>query len=96
MHTEGLSDRPDRYNITSDDELDNLQLAQYIAKVMGKELKYEYQDSDTARPGHDKYYGLSGEKLKKLGWTPPVSFEESMKNVVEWQQANPEWLNIKI
>ena len=96
MHTEGESDKPDRYNITSDDEVDNLELAKFIAKCMGKELKYEFQDSATTRPGHDKFYGLSGEKLKKLGWTPPVSFEEGMKNVVEWQTNNPDWLNVKI
>src|ERR1035437_8230807 len=91
-HESNKVDKPDRYNITSDDCLDNLQLAQKIAEIMGKELKYEFVDHHSTRPGHDRFYGLSGEKLKKLGWTPPVSFEESLKNVVEWQSKNKEWI----
>lgn len=92
LHKEGEVDRPDKYNITSDDEVDNLQLAQKIANIMGKPLEYEFQDSATTRPGHDKFYGLSGEKLKKLGWVPPVSFDESLTNVIKWQQQHEEWL----
>jgi len=92
LHTPGEVDRLDRYNITSDDELDNLQLAQKIADVMGKSLKYEFQDSATSRPGHDKFYGLSGEKLKRLGWTPPISLDEGLKNVIKWQENNQDWI----
>ena len=91
-HQSNKVDRPDRYNITSDDCLDNLELAQKIADLMGKELKYEFVDHHTTRPGHDKNYGLSGEKLKKLGWKEPVLFDESLKNVINWQKENEQWL----
>jgi dTDP-glucose 4,6-dehydratase len=93
IHEAGTVDRPDRYNITGEERIDNLQFAKIIAKSMGKELKYEFVDSATTRPGHDKHYGLSGEKLKKLGWTPPLSFEESLKNVIEWQTKNNNWIS---
>lgn len=92
-HQANQVDRPDRYNITSDDCLDNLELAENIAYMMGKELKYEFVDHHSTRPGHDKNYGLSGEKLKKLGWKEPVSFLESLKNVITWQTNNPKWIN---
>lgn len=92
VHKAGEVDRPDKYNITSDDDIDNLQLAKIIAKNMGKELHYEFQDSATTRPGHDKFYGLSGEKLKKLGWVPQISFDESMRNVIQWQEENKSWI----
>ncbi len=92
LHKPNTVDKPDRYNITSDDCLDNLELAQKIAGFMGKKLKYELIDHHTTRPGHDKIYGLSGEKLKKLGWKPPISFDESLKNVIEWQSQNKEWI----
>ena len=91
-HISNAVDRPDKYNITSDDCLTNLELAQKIAQFIGKELKYEFVDHHSTRPGHDKNYGLSGEKLKKLGWKQPLSFDESLKNVVKWQEQNPEWL----
>lgn len=92
LHVPNTVDRPDRYNITSENSLDNLEFAKLIAKIMGKELKYELQDSQFSRPGHDRAYGLSGEKLAKLGWKAPVSFEESLTNVIKWQEENPLWL----
>lgn len=92
LHAPDTVDMPDRYNIAGERQLDNLELARLIAKLMGKELKYELQDSQFTRPGHDKHYGLDDVKLKKMGWKPPVGFEESLKNVIEWQKQNPEWL----
>jgi dTDP-glucose 4,6-dehydratase len=66
MHVPLTTDRPDRYNIAGDKQLDNLELAKMIAELMGKELKYEIQDSVMARPGHDPHYGLDDTKLKEL------------------------------
>lgn len=94
MHVPNTADRPDRYNIAGDKQLDNLELAQTISSLMGKEeLDYELVDSHTQRPGHDPHYGLDDSKLKGLGWNPPLSFEESMKNTIEWQSAHPEWMS---
>lgn len=83
---------PERFNIAGDKQLNNLELAQLIAKLMGKELKYEIVDSTTNRPGHDPHYGLDDTKLKNLGWKAPVSFEESLSNTVKWQQENNDWI----
>lgn len=88
----GVVDRPPRYNIAGDKQLTNLELAQLIAKLMGKELEYKIIDSHSCRPGHDPHYGLDDSKLKALGWKPPVPFEESLKNVIDWQTKNKEWL----
>jgi dTDP-glucose 4,6-dehydratase len=85
-------DRPDRYNITGDVEVNNLDMASMIATILDKPLKYELQDFHLQRPGHDRRYDLSGEKLKGLGWVAPVPFEESLKSYVQWTVANPEWL----
>ncbi len=83
---------PDRYNITGDKQVNNLELAQLIADQMGKKLKYQIEDYHTTRPGHDRHYGLDGEKIRKLGWYSRTTFEESLKNVTDWQQEHPEWL----
>lgn len=93
LHEAGKVDRPDRYNIAGDKQLDNLELVQEIAKAMDEIPKYEFVASYTARPGHDKHYGLDDKKLKGLGWKSPHTFEESLKNVIQWQQENPDWLN---
>jgi dTDP-glucose 4,6-dehydratase len=92
LHEPGAVDKPDRYNIVGDIQLDNLELAQIIAKCMGKELKYDMVDFHSTRPGHDPHYGLDGTKLSNLGWKSPISFEDSLKTVIEWQKDNPDWL----
>ena len=91
-HVPNAVDKPDRFNITSDDRLSNLELAQAIAKAMGKELKYEYVDHHSTRPGHDRHYSLDGTKLKELGWIQPLSFEESLTNTIKWQTENDDWI----
>lgn len=94
MHEAEAVDRPDRYNIVGDKQLSNLELAQVIAEMTGKELKFKYQllDFHSTRPGHDKHYGLDGKKLTDLGWKSPVSFEDSMRSVIQWQRNNPKWM----
>lgn len=93
MHQSGQVDKPDRYNVVGDKQLSNLELAELTAKLMGKELKHKIVvDFHKTRPGHDRHYGLDGTKLKELGWVPPVDFETSLKNTIEWQTEHPEWL----
>ena len=92
LHQPLATDKPDCYNIAGDKQLTNLELAQLIAKLMGKELKYKIIDSHTVRPGHDPHYGLDDSKLKNLGWKSPVSFEESLAKTIKWQQEHSEWI----
>lgn len=94
LHQPGEVDRPDRYNIVGDQQVDNLELAQIIAKLMDKPLHYEFVDFHSTRPGHDLHYGLTGEKLATLGWKSPLSFEESLKNTIDWQCENKHWIDI--
>ena len=93
LHQPGKVDKPDCYNIAGDKQVDNLELAQMIAKLMGKELKYKIVNFHHTRMGHDKHYGLNDDKLKALGWKPPVSFEEGLRTTIEWQLENPDWIS---
>jgi dTDP-glucose 4,6-dehydratase len=81
-----------RYNVVGEYEINNLELAQKVAAILGKELKYELMDFHSSRPGHDLRYALDGSKLAALGWKAPLSLDESLKNTVEWTIARPEWL----
>lgn len=82
-----------KFNIVGSEELDNLELAQIIAQVQGKELNYEMVDFHSARPGHDLRYALSGEKMRNAGWTPnPV--RDRLEQVVKWTLDNDRWLLI--
>jgi dTDP-glucose 4,6-dehydratase len=82
----------ERYNITGEKEIDNLELAQFIASVVGKELKYELCYLCESRPGHDLRYSLDGSKLFNLGWKLPVDFQESLKKTILWTLDNRKWL----
>lgn len=75
---------PERFNIVSDMELDNLTFAKMVAKIMGVQLKYEFIDVHSVRPGHDPRYGLDGSKLKKLGYNYPVPFDDSLRATIKW------------
>lgn len=84
--------KPDRYNIVGDKEVNNLEMAQAMAKIMGKELVYHLEDFHAVRPGHDRRYALDGTKLKSLGWVAPLNFEDSLKDYIEWTKEHELWL----
>lgn len=92
LHKTGEIDDPDRYHIAGDEQLSNLELAQRISKLMGKDLKYHLKDFHADNPAHDIHYGLQDNKLRKSGWKQPQTFDESMRNTIEWQTSHPEWL----
>ena len=47
-----------KFNIVGKDEIDNLQLAEFIAKTQNKELNHKMVDFHSQRPGHDLRYAL--------------------------------------
>ena len=81
-----------KFNLVGKEEIDNLTLAQMIAKVQGKELRYQMNDFHSARPGHDLRYSLSGDYMKSLGWEPQIALSERIEQVVNWTLANDRWL----
>lgn len=85
--------KPSRFNVVGELELNNLELAQMVANIMGKTLNYKLEDFHESRPGHDRRYALHGAKMERLGWTPPVPFRKSLEKIVEWTLENKEWLN---
>lgn len=82
----------EKYNIVGEKEVDNLELAQFIANVVGKPLNYEMVDFHSKRPGHDLRYSLCGEKMNSIGWQIPVGFEEALTKTIEWTLENQRWL----
>jgi dTDP-glucose 4,6-dehydratase len=88
----GVADRPDKFNVVGEKEVNNKVMAAMIADAMGKSLKYELIDFHSSRPGHDLRYALDGTKIDQLGWKPPLTLEESLKRTVDWTLKHPEWL----
>ena len=79
------------YNVVGFDEFTNLEICERVASILGKELKPKFVDFHKTRPGHDRRYALDGTKLKELGWVPEVTFEESLRRMVEFTRDNVKW-----
>lgn len=75
----GKADRPDRYNLSGGEELDNLQMAQVIAEILDKPLNYEMLDAETIRPGYDEFYAHTAGKLDQMGWKAPLTLREGLQ-----------------
>lgn len=84
------------WNIVGDAEIANDEFARMIGRLMGKEAKVELISFHSSRPGHDLEYRLDGSKLKNAGFNYPISFEETLKKVINWtlKPENEKWLKI--
>lgn len=82
----------EKYNIVGEQEVSNLELAQAIATVLAKPLHFKIVDFHSSRPGHDLRYGLTGRKMARIGWQPPMGFMASLESTIEWTLNHPRWL----
>jgi dTDP-glucose 4,6-dehydratase len=82
-----------KFNIVGGRELNNLELAQFVADVQNKPLNYEMQDFHNSRPGHDMRYALDGSKMASLGWRPQA-IEQQLTDVIHWTLRNDRWLSL--
>ncbi len=78
------------YNIGGGTELSNLELAERIAELVG--VSEDLIAFVTDRPGHDFRYGVTAERVKALGWSPAVGFDEGLADTVAWYRDHREWL----
>jgi len=77
------------YNCGGPDECENLAVVERILALTGAdESLIEYV---TDRPGHDRRYSLSSEKLQALGWRAQVRFDEGLARTVDWYRDNAWW-----
>jgi len=78
-------------NIGSGAELTNLELATRICALAGADpASIGFVE---ARPGHDFRYGLDDARLRALGWSPEVPFEEALARTVAWYRDNRGWVD---
>ena len=78
------------YTVGGDSEKSNFELTMAILQGIGVgEEMIEYVKD---RPGHDRRYAIRSNKAKaELGWQPRISFEEGIRQTVDWYKNNPEW-----
>lgn len=79
------------YNIGGNNEKANIELVKLIIEVLGKSedlIKYVKD-----RPGHDRRYAIDNTKITtELGWKPAYTFEEGIKETIQWYLDNTDWI----
>jgi dTDP-glucose 4,6-dehydratase len=77
------------FNIGGGNEVKNIDLTRRILSLVGKNESLIKPVTD--RPGHDRRYSLDCGKLRGLGWSPSVAFEDGLRATVEWYRAHESW-----
>lgn len=79
------------YNIGGNRSLPNLEVVRKVLELTGKpDSLIEYVKD---RPGHDRRYALSSDKLMhETGWTPVTQFETGLAETIGWYRKNPAWV----
>ena len=77
------------YNVGGGNEVENIEITRRILSILGKPESLIRKVAD--RPGHDRRYALSTEKLEALGWRPRFDFETGIESTVRWFVANEAW-----
>jgi dTDP-glucose 4,6-dehydratase len=79
------------YNIGGSRSLPNREVVKQILAITGRPESLMTTVKD--RPGHDRRYALSSEKIEReTGWSPQMSFEQGLAYTVDWYKNNPEWI----
>jgi len=77
------------YNAGGPDEQENIAVVRRIIQLTGADdAQIEHVED---RPGHDRRYSLSSEKVRALGWTPRVRLGEGLEQTVAWYRDNAWW-----
>ncbi len=79
------------YNIGGSRALPNVDVVRLILQALGKPESLMQTVRD--RPGHDRRYALSSEKImKEMGWAAQVPFEKGLQATIDWYRSNGDWI----
>ncbi|MSW96617.1 MAG: NAD-dependent epimerase/dehydratase family protein, partial [Actinobacteria bacterium] len=77
------------YNAGGPDECANIEVVERIIELTGADRSLIEYVQD--RPGHDRRYSLSSDKVRALGWEPRVRFTQGLEETVAWYRDNSAW-----
>jgi dTDP-glucose 4,6-dehydratase len=79
------------YNVGGNCSLPNLEVIHRILKATGKPESLITRVTD--RPGHDRRYALTNEKLtRQTGWEPRMDFNRGLATTIDWYRSNQAWV----
>ena len=80
------------YNISANNEIDNLTVVRKILEIMNK--SEDLIDFVEDRPGHDFRYSMDSKKISdELGWRVKSNFDDGLRKTIQWYLDHPDTLN---
>lgn len=77
------------YNAGGPDECPNIEVVRRVIELTGASDSLIEHVRD--RPGHDRRYSLSSDKVRALGWQPRMRFADGLEQTVAWYRDNSWW-----
>jgi dTDP-glucose 4,6-dehydratase len=77
------------YNIGGGNERTNLEITEVILAGLNKPKSLIKPVAD--RPGHDRRYAISADKLSALGFRPRRRFEDAIRATIDWYRTHESW-----
>jgi dTDP-glucose 4,6-dehydratase len=77
------------YNIPGSHHVTNREIVTLLLERLDKPWSLVRTVAD--RPGHDRRYAMTGEKIVGLGWSNQVPFEDGIARTVDWYRENEAW-----
>ena len=77
------------YNIPGARETTNREVVGALLAQLDKSWSLVRSVAD--RPGHDRRYAMSGQRVAALGWRHRVAFEHGIAQTIDWYVANERW-----
>ena len=77
------------YNVGGPDEEANIELVRRMLELTGRDDSLIEHVTD--RPGHDRRYSLSSDKVRTLGWEPRTRLADGLPLTVDWYRDNEWW-----
>ncbi|MCB9653992.1 MAG: dTDP-glucose 4,6-dehydratase [Deltaproteobacteria bacterium] len=88
------------YNIGGHNEVQNIELVETLCDTlmsMRPRASGHYRDLITFvadRPGHDRRYAIDATRAaRELDWKPKHTFQDGLRQTIEWYLANDDWMN---
>lgn len=78
------------YNIGGNNEWKNIDIVRLVLQLLNKPQSLIAFVKD--RPGHDRRYAIDASRIRNdLGWQPAHTFEQGIRETVQWYVANERW-----
>ncbi len=77
------------YNVGAANEVTNRFITSSVLESLS--VGEEMVNYVTDRPGHDRRYSVTTDKIRALGWAPERDFTQALSETVAWYRDNPQW-----